>query len=48
MYIFIFFFFFDSQVPLWGLEAVYRDKVLVGYLRRADYSYTWKNSIGQA
>ncbi|KAK0090478.1 hypothetical protein PV325_013384 [Microctonus aethiopoides] len=37
-----------DQVPLWGLEAVYRDKVLVGYLRRADYSYTWKNSIGQA
>ncbi|XP_057326480.1 sarcosine dehydrogenase, mitochondrial [Microplitis mediator] len=36
----------DKRVPLWGLEAIYRDNKLVGYLRRAEYSYIYNNSIG--
>ncbi|CAG5097335.1 Similar to SARDH: Sarcosine dehydrogenase [Cotesia congregata] len=37
----------DKNTPLWGLEAIYRDDKLVGYLRRAEYSYVYSNSIGQ-
>ncbi|XP_063973708.1 sarcosine dehydrogenase, mitochondrial [Diachasmimorpha longicaudata] len=37
-----------SPVRLWGLEAVYRDDEIVGYLRRGDYSYVYNNSIGHA
>lgn len=35
------------QVPLWGLEAVYRDDEIVGHLRRGDYGYTLHKPIGQ-
>jgi len=37
-----------SDIPLWGMENVYRNSQLVGYLRRAERSYTFKNSIGRA
>ncbi|XP_074108249.1 sarcosine dehydrogenase, mitochondrial-like [Cotesia typhae] len=37
----------DKNTSLWGLEAIYRDDKLVGYLRRAEYSYVYSNSIGQ-
>lgn len=37
-----------SDIPLWGLENVYRNNQLVGYLRRAEHGYTFKSSIGQA
>ncbi|XP_015606904.1 sarcosine dehydrogenase, mitochondrial [Cephus cinctus] len=36
------------QVPLWGLETVYRDGQIVGYLRRGEYAYALEKSIGQA
>ena len=35
-----------SQVPLWGLEAIWRNDQVVGYLRRADYGFSTKRSIG--
>lgn len=37
-----------SDIPLWGMENVYRNDQLVGYLRRAEHGYTFKSSIGQA
>jgi sarcosine dehydrogenase len=33
-------------VPLWGLEAIWRDDQVVGFLRRADYAFTLNKSIG--
>ncbi|XP_011259661.2 sarcosine dehydrogenase, mitochondrial [Camponotus floridanus] len=38
----------NDDIPLWGLENVYRNNQLVGYLRRAEHGYTFKSSIGQA
>ncbi|XP_034934422.1 sarcosine dehydrogenase, mitochondrial [Chelonus insularis] len=35
-----------SPVALWGLEAIYRDNEIVGYLRRGEFSYVFNNSIG--
>lgn len=37
-----------SDIPLWGMESVYRNNQLVGYLRRGEHGYTFKSSIGQA
>lgn len=37
-----------SDISLWGMESVYRNDELVGYLRRAEHGYTFKSSIGQA
>lgn len=37
-----------SNIPMWGMETVYRDGQLVGYVRRAEYGYTFDNSIGHA
>ncbi|XP_011352418.2 sarcosine dehydrogenase, mitochondrial isoform X2 [Ooceraea biroi] len=37
-----------DDIPLWGMESVYRNGQLVGYLRRAEHGYTFKSSIGQA
>jgi sarcosine dehydrogenase len=34
------------QAPLWGLEAIWRDDQVVGFLRRADYAFTLNKSIG--
>ncbi|CAB0037881.1 unnamed protein product [Trichogramma brassicae] len=36
------------QVPMWGLETVYRDGEIVGYLRRAEYAHYFGYSIGHA
>jgi len=33
------------QVPLHGLEAIYRDGVAVGFLRRGDYGFTINKSL---
>ena len=35
----------DRRVPLHGLEAIYRDRVAVGFLRRADYGFAIDKSI---
>ncbi|XP_011689604.1 PREDICTED: sarcosine dehydrogenase, mitochondrial [Wasmannia auropunctata] len=37
-----------DEIPLWGMESVYRNDQLVGYLRRAEQGYTFKKNIGQA
>ncbi|XP_068143892.1 sarcosine dehydrogenase, mitochondrial [Drosophila tropicalis] len=37
-----------DQVPLWGLEGVYRNGVPVGFLRRAEFAYSLAKSLGQA
>lgn len=34
------------KVPLWGLEAIWRDDKVVGYLRRAGYGFSVDSSIG--
>lgn len=36
----------EDKVPLWGLEAIWRNDRVVGYLRRADYGFSTKRSIG--
>nr|CAG4651589.1 EOG090X014D [Triops cancriformis] len=36
----------DERVPLWGLEAIWRDDQVVGYLRRADFGFALDKSIG--
>ncbi|EDW48356.1 GM19952 [Drosophila sechellia] len=36
-----------DQVPIWGLEGVYRNGEPVGILRRAEYAYTLGKSLGQ-
>lgn len=37
----------NGSVPLWGLEAIYRNNSLVGYLRRAEQGYSCGNTIGR-
>ncbi|BFG04875.1 sarcosine dehydrogenase mitochondrial [Drosophila madeirensis] len=37
-----------EQIPIWGLEGVYRNGEPVGILRRAEYAYTLGKSLGQA
>lgn len=37
----------NDQVPLWGLEAVYRNGEIVGHLRRGEFAYTLHKPIGQ-
>jgi sarcosine dehydrogenase len=41
------FFTLKEQVPVWGLEAIYRDGEVVGHLRRGEYGYTLQKPIGQ-
>ncbi|XP_015921050.1 sarcosine dehydrogenase, mitochondrial [Parasteatoda tepidariorum] len=36
----------DDHVPLWGLEVIWRDDRIVGFLRRADYGFAIGKSIG--
>lgn len=38
----------DNQIPLWGLEGVYRNGESVGHIRRGDYGYFIEKSIGKA
>jgi len=35
----------DPNVPLWGLECVWRDGISVGYIRRAEYAFALGRSI---
>ncbi|KAJ4441685.1 hypothetical protein ANN_11543, partial [Periplaneta americana] len=41
------FFQLREQIPIWGLEAIWRDDQVVGYLRRGEYGYALGASIGQ-
>lgn len=34
------------KIPLWGLEAIWRNDKVVGYLRRAGYGFSVDSSIG--
>lgn len=34
------------KVPLWGLESIWRNDKVVGYLRRADFGFSVGSSIG--
>ncbi|XP_074650089.1 sarcosine dehydrogenase, mitochondrial-like [Tubulanus polymorphus] len=36
----------DDHVPLHGLEAIFRDDIPVGYIRRAEYAFALGKSIG--
>lgn len=36
-----------ERLPVWGLEAVYRNGEIVGHLRRGDWAYTLNCAIGQ-
>ncbi|CAI5666623.1 unnamed protein product [Oreochromis niloticus] len=36
----------DEKVPMFGLEAIYRNSVPVGHLRRADYGFYIDKTIG--
>ena len=36
---------YDRRVALHGLEAIYRDGVTVGFIRRADFGFTIDKSI---
>lgn len=40
------FFQLQEQIPIWGLEAIWRDDQVVGYLRRGEYGYAVGASIG--
>jgi sarcosine dehydrogenase len=37
-----------EKLPVWGLEAVYRDGEIVGHLRRGDWAYSLNCAIGQS
>lgn len=37
-----------DNIAIWGLESVYCNGKAVGYLRRADFGYSIKKSIGKA
>ncbi|XP_046441775.1 sarcosine dehydrogenase, mitochondrial-like isoform X2 [Daphnia pulex] len=36
----------EEKLPLWGMEAIWRNDQVVGYLRRADYGFSVGCSIG--
>ncbi|XP_055319034.1 sarcosine dehydrogenase, mitochondrial-like [Sitodiplosis mosellana] len=38
----------SEEVPLWGLEGVYRNSEAVGHLRWAEYGYMTNKSIGKS
>ncbi|XP_066993512.2 sarcosine dehydrogenase, mitochondrial isoform X2 [Anabrus simplex] len=40
------FFQLQEQVPVWGLETIWKDGNVVGYLRRGDYGFALGSSIG--
>lgn len=37
-----------EKLPVWGLEAVYRDGEIVGHLRRGEWAYTLNCAVGQS
>ncbi|KDR18080.1 Sarcosine dehydrogenase, mitochondrial, partial [Zootermopsis nevadensis] len=41
------FFQLQKQIPVWGLETIWRDDQVVGFLRRGEYGYALGASIGQ-
>ncbi|XP_059621064.1 sarcosine dehydrogenase, mitochondrial [Phlebotomus argentipes] len=41
------FFTLEEKIPVYGLEAIYRDGEVVGHLRRGEYGYTLGKPIGQ-
>lgn len=36
----------DKTVALYGLETIWRDDVIVGYLRRGEYAYYLDTNMG--
>lgn len=38
----------DELIPIWGLECVYRNGEIVGYIKRGEFGYTIDKSIGTA
>lgn len=38
----------DEQIPLWGLEGVYRNGEAVGHLRRGEYGHFIQKPIGKS
>lgn len=36
----------DDPIPLWGLEAIWRNDRIVGFLRRGDFAFALGKSIG--
>lgn len=38
----------NEDIPIWGLEGVYRDGEAVGHIRRADFGHFINKSIGKA
>lgn len=40
------FFTLHDQIPVWGLETIWRNNQVVGYLRRGEYGYSLGCSIG--
>lgn len=36
-----------EKMPLWGLEAVYRNNEIVGHLRRGEWAYILDSALGQ-
>lgn len=40
------FFTLDEKVALYGYETIWRDDIIVGFLRRADYGFNLDKSIG--
>jgi sarcosine dehydrogenase len=36
-----------EKLPLWGLEAVYRNNEIAGHLRRGEWAYTLDSAFGQ-
>ncbi|KAK5643152.1 hypothetical protein RI129_006997 [Pyrocoelia pectoralis] len=39
-------FFVSDQIPLWGMEVIWRNNEIVGFLRRGNMGYFLKSSIG--
>lgn len=40
------FFTLNEKIPLYGYETIWRDDVIVGFLRRGEYGFTLDSSIG--
>ncbi|KAF5292543.1 hypothetical protein FQR65_LT01689 [Abscondita terminalis] len=40
------FFTLNEHIPLWGLEVIWRNNVIVGFLKRGSYGYYLQKSIG--
>lgn len=38
----------DERIPIWGLECIYRNGEIVGFVKRGEFGYTIDKSIGTA